>query len=681
MQKLPLKKFFKKHRIIRALIRLIILVILGCIIGILALPVWRDYKCIRNLGVGSYDEQRDAAIAAATRTNVRPEMKQRLIAALDTPDQTKFLAIRDILFHFRIFNDKHVAPIWIDRYNLMELEKHLSACKTTTTMPAENLNAAAMARRTFIYDIVTNGQDNEYVRRALEITHSDPLPEVRQAAVMLAAKLGNDAILKKLLADTNPQVAAEAALGVCVTSRVNCLNDVISRFNTAVSEKNINSDLLAACAMTIANMQVQTPDLKKIVAIAIKTKDEVLQEKLSLILPMIADQDTAAAMKDYFSDCTSAGKCPNAMMLMAGAKMNLPVVTGVAKNILAKAIDPKNAAGMMQSHIIAAINTLDQTGIPCRREIYDFVKKYWQPGRHVMLVPAARLLGKQAVTPDQPDGAPTNAECFELLRQAATWVRQDKDGNFNNTPVASAAAAVAAWLINPAHIEFIVSSGGNPDMETMKVEYTTAFLLREAVSGEESLPADYIAWHIGMTHSTEAFALGQWMLPGDNGRIELNPDVRSAGALLLAFATDSADERAMAEARIDRRLAREDFFAKGSCQCALLTLWPGREVLHEQVQNLLWIPDFPRRRVWTALMSAGDKTVFDSLLLNASYELGEVADSFVLAEMNEVINRLAPSLATPAVAADGSTRVLQMRLMRMQWACGRNTMQYGLPLR
>lgn len=681
MQKLPLKKFFSKHKVIRWELRVVVLLIIACIIGMLVLPMWRDYKAIRKLGVGDSQQQRDAAIAAATRASTRPEMMHRLIDALDTQNDAKFLAIHDILFHFRKFNAKHVSPLWIDRYNLIELEKLLAEDKISATQPAENQKASAIARRTFIYDFIITGQDNFYVRRALELSHVDPLPEVRQASAALAARLGNDAVLKKLLADSDPQVATEAALGINVAGRTNCLNEVIAKFNAAIAEKKINADLLAACAMTIANLQVETPDLRKIVSLAINTPDETLQEKLSFILPIIADQDTTDAMTEYFKNCTAAGKCPNAMMLLAGVKMNMPVAAAIAKDILKKTIDPKQAAGMLQSHIIAAIASLDNTGTPCRREIYDFVKTYWQPGRHLMLIPAAKLLGQQAMVQNQPDGAPTKAQCFELLSQAATWVRQDSKGNFTNTPRASAAAAVAAWMINPAHIEFMVSSGDSPDMETMKVEYTTAFLVREVVTGEQAFPGDYVAWNIGTTRSTEAFALGKWMLPVEGERVEFNPDVRAAGSLLLGLAADSANERANAEARIYKRIASEDFVAKGSCQCGLLMLWPGREVLREQVEALLWIPDFPRRRVWTALMFAGDKTVFDSLLFNAAVELRDLAESFVILGMNDVINVLAPSLATPAVAGDESTRMLQMRMMRMQWACGRNSMQYGFPMK
>ncbi|HNX26014.1 MAG TPA: hypothetical protein PKK48_01255 [Phycisphaerae bacterium] len=679
MQKIPLKKFFRNHRILRWELRLLILLIIACIIGIFALPAWRDYAAIQKLGAGDYQQQRDAAIAAATRASNRPAMIKRLIASLDTPDKAKFIAIHDILFHFRKFTSKHVQPVWLDRYNLIELEKLLAADKSPQTQPAENRKAAAMSRRTFIYDFIINGDDNRYVRRALELVHVDPLPAVRQAAAALAAELGNDDILKKLLADSDPQVAAEATIAVSVANRTACLNDVIAIFNRSIRASRVEPDLIAACAMALANMQATTPDLKKIASLAIETDDEILREKLSFILPLIADQDITDALAEYFKKCSAAQKCPNAMMLSAGAKMNMPIAAAIARDILIRAIDPKKAAGMMQSHIIAAMQTLDQMGIPCRREIYDFIKTYWQPGRHLMLIPAARLLGEQAVTPNQPAGAPTQEQCLELLRQAATWIRQDRQGNFTNTPKSSAAAAVAAWLISPAHIEFLISSGDNPDMETMKVEYTTAFLVREAVTGEPAFAGDYIAWNIGATHSTEAYALGQWLLPGENERIELNPDVRAAGALLLGFATDSANERASAEARIDRRLNREDFFAKGSCQCALLTLWPGREVLHEQVRNLLWIPDFPRRRVWTALMFAGDRIVLDSLLLNAATNLNDVAESFVVTEMNPVINTLAPSLTTPSAAADESTRLLQMRFMRMQWACGRNSIAYGMP--
>ena len=298
-----------------------------------------------------------------------------------------------------------------------------------------------------------------------------------------------------------------------------------------------------------------------------------------------------------------------------------------------------------------------------------------------MLSDAARLLGKQAVVePQTIQGSPTKKDCQKLLFKAATYAQELADGKFKTTPNASAAAATAAWLLQPAHTEFLVSQGSDPSDEELELKFTSAFLVRFSAINESSYPDDYIAWNIGRTQSVDAFALGQWLLPlpGQEHR-ELNADARTTGAILMAIAASSANQRCDAYDRIEKRLEREsDYYTRGSYLCGAYMIWPGRKELQKQVRELLYMPDFPRRRVLTAMTFAGDKKAMDYLLLNIDTDDAQLARNLVLWGMDEVLGATAPSLMTPEAAAYNDVRAWQIKIMRTQWACGRDTMKYGL---
>ena len=345
---------------------------------------------------------------------------------------------------------------------------------------------------------------------------------------------------------------------------------------------------------------------------------------------------------------------------------------------------PSAPKGLLESQVIAAIDYASAMKLPCRKELYGIVEKLWYPGRPVLLTRAARALGEQvALDEGQSADAPSREKCMDLLRQAAQYsLATEGDGTTSQpaaqyTPMGSAAAAVALWLLEPSVDEFAVAeSQPGEGYAELTMRRNSAFFVREAVGVDIFAAGDYVSWSLARTGLPAARQLGQRFLPARGSkRPEHSPEVRSTGAMLLALMATTPAERSDVISRIEYRLARESFFAKGSMRCALLAAGQ-RDVLPD-VDMLLEISDFPRRRVLTALWADGRKRSLDLMLLNVGQPLDDVATVLLAEGLDDVLACYAPALPLPSAAADDATRAWQMRILRTAWAVRRSQIDLG----
>jgi hypothetical protein len=259
------------------------------------------------------------------------------------------------------------------------------------------------------------------------------------------------------------------------------------------------------------------------------------------------------------------------------------------------------------------------------------------------------------------------------------------------TPLPSAAAAVALWLLEPSS-SFITetapgsvasttpsaSSAHADDIVVLDVRpQSAAFVVFAAAQAESSLAADYISWHLAQSGRPEAFDLGLSMLPAPldpNLPRRLQPPrvhyagQRASGAMLLALAARSNQQKEQARARLAARLeggplgVRPPFMDATTYQCGLLALGEQRHC--QAVFNAMLSGTFPIRRALTALTASGDRGVLDWLLCDARDSDAGLSETIVRMALGEPLAAATAPLPQIDLAAPDDVRAWQTRILR-----------------
>ena len=606
-----IRQFFRSHRWQRRMVVMLLAMCIAATGAFWLVPRWQDDQTIARLDHADDALRNEAAgllIArireqqAGTVWRLGAGTVDRMTAALGCEPDRQFLGVYHVLKNLDLWKPIAQAhPMYVDRVRLLRLRD--------AQPPAEmelKIDYGIRLRMQMVFDTITAGRNNDYVRALLLRASNDRAPEVRVAATMLAGAIENTAAIQTLLGDPDETVAQGAAYSA------------------------------ALCNMTQFAPPPSPPAAEK----APKEKDP--------------------------------------------------------RRVLTQAIaSPKS---VLQNELIAAIDAAMARKLPCRRELYDVVETLWCPGRPVLLMQAARALGIEATT-DQKDAPdpPTKEKCIELLRRGALYLLAvdppvatsqpadkpaDKPAGQTvdyTTPMGSAAAAVALWKISPSVEEFDMGSPtASEGMEEVEVKRNSAFFLREAASNDIYSAGDYIAWELSRTDIPQATALALRFLPArkDTHR-EYNTGVLATGAMWLALQARTDDERIAARKRIENRMIRADFIGRRSMTCALLIL--GDRSTLAEVNGLLEISDFPRRRVLTALWSANEKRSLDMMLLNVGQPLDEVGTLLLAEGLDAVLAGVAPTLPLPKATAGEADRAQQMQQLRHAWGVLRGRTTLGLP--
>lgn len=412
--------------------------------------------------------------------------------------------------------------------------------------------------------------------------------------------------------------------------------------------------------------------------------DGPLRERLLLVLAALDSDDARAVLTRLIHTARWEGEIAPAMTMTVAARLQTPAAAYMAAETLRAATDPQRY--VLESQAIAAIDLAAALRLPCRRAVYDMTDQLWSPRQPILCRRLARMLATQLRQDQGPDDdAPTPEQCRALLRHAAQFAMTPPQESLPavTTPLPSAAAAVALWLDEPSTREFrsaesAPASAPEANFVEMTVQPTTTFTLREAIAMNDSAPADYIAWAIGTSGLTEALGLARTFLPaaGEDLPPEYNPQVRAAGAMILALAARGTDQQPAAVQRILDRRKRESHPAWGTMTCA--ALMAGDDSAREPVRQLFWLTGFPTGRAVRALLIAGDGWVLDRMLLNVNWPEQDIIDLVLLEGLGGVMTRVAPALPKPSAAATGETRLWQVSLMRHTWAIRRDAIELGL---
>ena len=622
--------YFRAHPWQRRALTGLLAAIVGFGVALLMLPWVEDLQLIAALGSGDADRRTRAVALAAMRARDRPAFLRRLEAALDSPDDARFAAAAEVLERIKRFPPPGRGGDCQDRLWRVKLAA------------ADDPESIAQ-RLVSVHELVRGGRDNEHARAALALAAGDAEPEVRSAAALLAARLGDDAALGTLLGDKEASVRAAAALDAALAGRTALTSRISQIFQNAQADAE-KADAAYALAR-LAPGEHAGQIAQAVVQAQRDGRDDLLEKLLHVAaLPKMYDravaglreQDlkadtTAAAVMQVFRFAGSGDKSPPHMALVAAGKMQLvaarPHVLAAVKAIVDA--DKSKLTTADAQRLAAAVNAAGRLGA-APPTFAGVMKKLWHPGTSL-----AMILSAEALAQAGPDPAMTSDQIVALLTQAA-----GQEG----TSLQAAAAAVAIFRHAPDK---------------------AAEHLRTACESQAWLVGDYVAWNLARSDDKEAARrLAESFLAAD----ERNEGVASAGAMLLAMLARGTDRAPQVEkALLDRLRAGplgplRDPYLAGSYKGALLVLGHGR--FADGIIAMVRTTDFPWSRGLTALLLAGKAEGLD-LVLGAAAGSAEEIDSVLTGWMMcRVYPAVVEGLPPYDIDAPAAVRYWQCRILR-----------------
>ena len=675
------------------------LVTIGVVL--VAFPYVQDYLLVRRLGSPNRDVRDEAIKVAIVAVQQDEHTFRYLNRSMDESDDTTFESIARVLTRVRKFHIPGRDDRQFDRFNmLMVLESR-----------------SPQSRLYLLRNLLLNKRDNPYIRRAAQHTVKDDWPAVRQLGAVLAASLGEDDALKTALLDADPGVQGWAALSAGLADR-KATEEVIAKVftdrcqaattrpagdyattapgatsapameqpttvsaetstrpastpvrvppNAATKPKPLSLSRpatepasapalspvegdcevisAAAFALTRFNPAKYAPAVARA---ASATRDPLLRERLLHVLGLCSKEVAAPLVVAMLAQAKDS---PSPALLMAAGKLGLVEAQDPIRKILRDVVLPNKPQPVPL--VRAALQAAGDLHLPLEAELSDFCVKLWDTREEPSLMAAARLLGE--LPPDASGTYPPAR--VNLLGSYAKYIwlpslDADPETQGKYTPFVSAAAAVALWQMKADSAD-----------ETVKEAVDRAPHAR--------LPAHYVAWHLARLDPDRAFRLALTMLPpadASEDQREYRDNVRTCGAMTLALAARTPEQKKQAVERIRSRLEDEkDRNIAWSYQAALLIL--GQSDNLETVEALLDIEGYPLRVTTLALTAAGNRRALDGLLWNLGDE--DLATVLINQCGLDAINAV-HGLPRIDPAAYGDLLNWQMRIVRCGYAVHR----------
>ena len=680
--------YLRTHRWQRRSLTLLAALVAGAIAAMVLYPRVSEYLLVRDMGSQARDV-RDRAIDRAVDLAPRSQrFRRRLEGALDSPSDVRFSAAATVLRRIGAFSRPGRDPLHVDRMRAIDI---------AATRSRQFPERAAETRGLLVKGAILCGRDNTHIRRALALAAEDEAAQVRQLAALLAARLGDDETLTALLGDEDNGVVAAAALDAGLAGRealAGPIGEVFRRGGGGI-------EVVSAAAYALARLAPREHSTAICERLA-SAGEPALQNRLLHVLTLLDDDNARAAVAVALGG-PEPDAIPPAMAILAAGKLKVRAFAPRAKALLARFV--AGETGFTEGHVVALLSSAEALNVPIRAEAYAICEKLWNPRDHQqVLAAAAEVLGRQAAADQRGGEAPTKRQCVDLLRQRAMYAvsaaTQPADAPLTvlATPVPSAAAAAAMWLLRPSETKYArpaddsaTQPASAPAMGPAEDFLSSAYAVTEAVAAGPAA-GQLVAWRLGPSGRPEAFALGLEMLPPPpqpDVPLDRQPPrvwrkgVRSAGATLLALAARGNAQSAAAMERITSRLdggvygPETDFFVAGTYRCARLIL--GRNAEADRVNQLLATGSFPGRTAVTALLAAGRREALDALLWAPGRGPGGIASALIDDGLAEVLAGAAPSLPKVDLAADADLLGWQIRALRDAYAIGRADIRLGLP--
>ena len=642
--------YFREHRWQRRALTASLSLAIGGLAALLMFSTVRDHLLIRDL---SSDDQAVRDQAMMQLTNLAREYddtRGRLVDALDTDDDLRFRSAASILRALDAWDVPGRQGLLIDRLGALDMAAGQQGAEETEAV-------RAMMRQMIVVETLASGRDNRHVRTVASLACADATADVRELGALLAARFGDDETLGRLLGDADPAVASAAALSAAAGRRKGLIGAI-----GPLLESPAGLDVVSAGAYALAVLDAEGSGAR-ICSMLAASPPAALRDRLLHVMTVLNTNDARKTVSDILATARKAGHYPPAMALLVAGKLKL---AGAAQDIRDVLTGKRTGGTLDHGHLQAAIQAATLLDLPVRNEVFRLCRTLWGPDEPLTLIAAVRLLGRQAATDQPHESFASRMQCVSLLRLAAATGRGGQNwpgrgaAKITADPFPAAAAAVELWRLDKKECGKWIRLATR--FETL------------------SLPGDYVAWHVGLDGpGQEATTLGFEMLPPLRAGVGAVYDKgeRTAGAMLLALAARTDSQRAAAIKRIALRLKHEDdFMTTGAYRCALLILGDRDQFTH--VRTLRKMSSFPRRRVITALLAAGDKDTIDWLLLNPRRDVQDTAGLFVTLGLGEVLDRTVATLGQVDLAGDGQMQQWQTRLMRHRWGVGRGGLVVGL---
>ncbi len=739
-----IREFFQQHKWQRRIIVALLAVIAGSLAGIWLVPIYIDWQMINELESNNPAVRRKAMSLAVRRASASENTLRRLKDALNTENDQKFLSVFSVLHRL----DKgQVAPcdeIWLDRLLYLQLKEERNSIPLMAyskpaidqlDKPAEPLDGSVWTRERLMVRIVGSGRDNKYIRQALQIAATDPAPMVKKIASTLAAKFGEDEILKKFLSDPDLGVQSITALGVGIAKRSKLTEEIEALFFCSLEkykavfrdfekikkpnwrdERKLELHIDVVASSAFALIELNAADVfSEIFELARQTRDPQLQEKLLIAIQRTQTSDVgeksltlARQTVGYIlKHSNTAGErwSPVALEVAVAMGMNdiaaevaMKTLQTVTRKSRSKLTVPSNiAAGALEAGVSMGIVKEDQVWL-YQLEFDSQLLYAWRKYNRLQILAALNVAEKLNL--------PCQSAVLEICRSfdpysdskvltAAVGLLgkqtlrlpegQQREQNlkilrdisqYTEAPFSALAAAMALWIIEPATTEFLPDDlAGSQDAAEIEGHKTSVFYLREVLSEKRAMPRAYAAWNIVSQHREKAYNLGCTFLPGAaEANREYSKLVRSTGVMLLALSARTAEQKTEAIKRVSRRIKRMAPADREAVQCALLIL--GQDELLPTVRRMFNTWGSPREKVIIALLRVRDKTVFDLMLWNDNYLLSDLAYLLDYMNLKEILAQTVPDLPTISKVVSGYTQAWQLQVMRLSYGINRDKINF-----
>lgn len=650
-------RYFRMHRWQRRMLTLV----LAAIVGVLgAWQVWprvQMSRALRELDSRDFARREQGIRRVVELGRQYPKLVGQIESGLDSADDERFATLAEVLGWLMRFDQKSRRGDQLDRYWAISL------CSTGS-------RAAALI---LLQEVTLSGRDDRYVREMIATAAGAKDPDVRSAGALLAAKLGDDEMLRRLLGDADPNVRGVAALDAALADRKALRETVAPMLAEA------GSDFQAACA---AYALWTWGAAQEVAEAALSADADGQAQRRDLLLCALAAPGGKAdarrlAEKTVVELLARAGErkeVPSTMTFIAAGRLGVreavPFVTETVQTVLSERAEVPIAH---VESLAAAMQTARRLRAQTVGPVTRVLAELWHPGTAMIMILGCEALGQTLSQTDLPAGGSRPAAMPAATTRATTPARVPRTAvpttaatapldpvemlrrgaQYPDTPLASAAAAVALFQIDP---------DGAEDF------------LRLVCETDDVLACNYVAWQLQslarkpsprqQRYRAAAEAVADSFTTGGSFSV----GVPAAGAILWAYLARGTDRAEAAAERIARKLQanagpNDDLVLSGSYRCALLIL--GRSEYRRDVVNLLEDEQFPRDRAVTALILSAEPTAgLDHILGKAGFDFAWIDAALAGRLMARVVEQVAPSLPPYDIDAPAAARAFQGRILR-----------------
>jgi len=622
-----LLRYFRQHPWHRRLITLSLAGILGMVVALVGYPYLRNWRAIEALSDPDPAKRAKAIEQAVWMAREFDDFREDLEEALDTGDDERFATIAEVLDKAELFRVEGRCPEQLDRFEriLFARSQPRGGATTATSAPSESARELELDRREVVHEFILRDRSEAETLKLLVLAAADPAACVRRKAALLAAKLGHTASIEALLADPVPTVRAWVMIDLALAGR--------SAFTEQVARRLAGADdpgELSCAAWALAKLD----PARAAAAVAGKiaaTPPGALQDRLLWVATMLPPESIGPAVVEAAASASAAG-APLRMPILASVRL-MPGdrrVRQLVEKVL-KVADGEDVLRRRGELAVAAWATR-QLGLPAVEALNTLLRAGFARETSLVMTETALSLG-------------------ELAPAAPPMVRHLVVGTLGRavadprSALASAAAAVAAWRIDPA--------AGRP-------------LVIAAAKQKSRLASDWLAWHMAERAGEDAAAV-------EGLAIELlgvpySNDAKAAGVAMLALAARGTERQADALAVLAHRFGPDenpyprDGVLQESYRCALLLLGQTRHA--PGLERVLAERQFPHRRVLTALLLTSSRYGADWLLGRDERTAEAISGLLGSKTIGEVLGAARPDLPPYEYLAAFDVRVWQADIIR-----------------